>query len=234
MPTLELSEDFESGSLAAYSSAGAAVIDATAALEGALGLHTTGAGAQSIGYSPPAGETLSVQRFTFKVPAGGTPTGAAAVLMQVHTVGLVNFQIRVSTAGVLQAIVTSGAAVSGPTVVEGTEYRIDARCDCSGATFTLDWQVNGVAQGQATSAKAADTISASSGEKLANVTAGVTAFTCYFDSWAISRVSADYPIGAPVAPGDSTDVGPGFFVAAPSVAHAGGYLPRELRAGARR
>lgn len=198
MPTLELDEGFESGSLAAYGSAGSATIDATAALEGSLGLHTTGAGAQNISYSPSAGKTLHVGRFTFKVPTGGLPTGAIAVLIQVRTASAKNFQIRVSQTGVLSAIITGGTAQNGPTVTEGTEYVIDLKADCSGTTFTLDWQVNGTAQTQATlSGTTASTISTSSGEKLANTTAGVTAFTCYFDSWAISRTAADYPIGSP-------------------------------------
>src|SRR5690242_13498482 len=115
MPTLEHNEDFESGSLAGYSSGGSSVIDATAALEGSLGLHTTGAGVQNIGYSPPSGQNLEVTRFTFKIPSGGLPTGAIAILYQIRTASAVNFQIRVNASGVMTAIITGGTAQTGPT-----------------------------------------------------------------------------------------------------------------------
>jgi hypothetical protein len=103
--------------------------------------------------------------------------------------------ITVDSGGVLRAKVEAGTAQTFSSVTTGVWYRLDLRYDTSGATWALDWQVDGVAQTQATEGSHSASTGAKSlilgVENSANTTCNVN-----YDDVAASITTGDYPIGA--------------------------------------
>lgn len=92
--------------------------------------------------------------------------------------------------------VGAGTVRQGPTCAVDTWYRIDVHWDTSGATATLQWAIDGVAQTDATVASAAaDTASIQVGQ-----TTNTTG-TSYMDDFICGDAAADYPFGAGVVLG---------------------------------
>jgi hypothetical protein len=96
----------------------------------------------------------------------------------------------------LEARVEAGTpqAGSGVTISTGVWYRFDVKYDTSGATWTFDWQVDGVVQTQATEGGH----STSTGfKRLDMVVFNSAAVTTNYnvDDVAGSLTSGDYPIG---------------------------------------
>jgi len=72
-----------------------------------------------------------------------------------------------------------------------TWYRVDFRFDVSGATSTIDWQIDGVDQTQATRTVAASSIT------IFNLGISIAAIgNVYYDDVVLSATTGDYPIGA--------------------------------------
>lgn len=106
----------------------------------------------------------------------------------------VGFAINVegTAAHRIYARVEGGTVQYGPEIVVDTWYRVDMKGYCNHATTqTLDWQVDGVSQTQATLVTAATTFTffviGNNGNNSANT---------YFDDIIVSTTSSDYPIGA--------------------------------------
>ena len=137
----------------------------------------------------PASQTYEVGRFYVRVDAApSTATG----LLRWDTAGGVSFYITLSAARVLSASIIGGTERFGPTLSLGTWYRIDFRLYCGGATYTIDWQVEGVAQTQATlGSQAASTFSATL-TRLGSSSSCTHDF--HFDDVVISNTTGDYPI----------------------------------------
>ena len=77
-----------------------------------------------------------------------------------------------------------------------TWYRIDLRVNVSGTTFTVDWQINGTAQTQASwTGQTATTISSIF---FGHPTGNTGWPSVSFDSYSVSGTAADYPLGPPV------------------------------------
>lgn len=102
-------------------------------------------------------------------------------------------QFRINTDGTISALFNGGTAQTKTgSVCDSTWHRIDFRADTSVTNaFTLDWQVDAVAQTQATRAlTAADNTTFQIG------TAGTAPnLTFYVDDLVMSATSGDYPIG---------------------------------------
>jgi hypothetical protein len=87
---------------------------------------------------------------------------------------------------------SSGDTYWATTLAVDTWYRVDFRANCSGTTWTMDWQVNGVAQTQVS-------IFVGAADTFATTNVGVQdTGTCvlYFDDIVMSATTGDYPIGA--------------------------------------
>jgi hypothetical protein len=197
---LELTEGFESGSLAGYGTTGTPTIVSTEHNSGANSLQINGASAiESIQYIPnPVAPQVSVGRIYFKfntMPGVGT----SVTIVVPHTNTAKNASMRVTAAGAMQCLWTGGTSqtIAGLTVVAGQWYRLDWKAVVGpGTTLTLDATVNDGATDfplgtQATLADVATTIGT---EIIGNNNA--TTADLYLDDLAISRTAGDYPIGA--------------------------------------
>ena len=101
-----------------------------------------------------------------------------------------SFDIRITSAGVLQAIVGAGTLQTGPTVSTAQWYRFDFDFNSSGATATLDWQVDGTSYTQATQAQASVNITSFNVGIQTSTTAEM-----FFDDIILSFTGDDYPFG---------------------------------------
>jgi len=138
----------------------------------------------------PASQTYEVGRFYVRVDAAPS---AATGLLRWDTAGAVSFYIGLSTARVINASIVGGTQQNGPTLELNTWYRIDFRLYCGGATYTIDWQVEGSAQTQATlGSQAASTFSTTT-TRVGSSSSCTHDF--YFDDVVISNTTGDYPIG---------------------------------------
>ena len=114
----------------------------------------------------------------------------------VATVGASSFRIRLRAAPNKLSMLAIAGTVreSAEAISTGTIYRIDFRAAISGTTLTIDWQIDGVDQTQATgTVTAGDKIT---GELyLGNYVAADT-MTLTVDDLKITDTSGDYPLGA--------------------------------------
>ena len=99
--------------------------------------------------------------------------------------------IYIDNSNVLGVYVGSGVAQTYGTIPTNQWVMIEWNIDTSGATATMDWRVNGVAQTQATYAQAAADIT----ELEMGIGSDVTA-TMYVDDIIMSTSASDYPFGA--------------------------------------
>lgn len=207
MPTLEVNDGFESGSLAAYGQTGTPTIVNSPVNSGSNSLQINGVTAtEYIAWIPsPVGATISVGRLFFRfntMPGVGTSVTIAVP----RTNNALNFNMRVTTTGVLQVLWTGGSTVTVPTlaITTGQFYRLDWQADCtsSGGNMVGTCTVNDGATdfplgSNATVAGVATTFGE---ERIGNNNA--TTADLYIDDLAISRLLGDYPIGAlPTASG---------------------------------
>lgn len=88
--------------------------------------------------------------------------------------------------------VAAGTVRQGPTCAVDTWYLVDLHLDTSGATKTLSWQIDGVAQTDATAAVTAADLPEI---RLGHATTGATG-TSYFDDFLFGDAITDYPFGA--------------------------------------
>lgn len=131
--------------------------------------------------------TLKVISFYIKVIS--LPSARSRVFASVADIhGL----IQLDTDGTLDASVAGGGVVAGPSVNDGAWHRVDLRYDSNPATHTLDWQVDGSAQTQATGAG----VAASNQTAFYVGTNQAETFTVDIDSLVVSATTGDYPIGA--------------------------------------
>lgn len=193
---LEFTEDFE-GTLAAWGTAvGTPTITTDSVRAGVNGLKVTGVGPQYLPRTPsPATPTVLVDRFYFRIPTGGYPTGTACTLWLARTAIPTTFRIRVDvTTHNLQAQIGSGTVQTFGVPSLDTWYYVDVRVNSTNGT--IDWQVNGVAQTQATG---------TTGSTFSSIRLGcenaTTGMTIHYDDIAQSQTSGDYPIGALVGGG---------------------------------
>ena len=141
----------------------------------------------------PFGNIL-VGRFAMRLAA--VPAGALNVDVVYITIsgqGYPTFTL-VDTPLRLKVTVGTGTPQYGPTLSLNTWYVIDFKVDSSGATTTFDWQVDAVAQTQATKVQTSTAISwcTFGGGYLP---AGDTV-DLFLDDIVLSLTAADYPFGA--------------------------------------
>jgi len=97
--------------------------------------------------------------------------------------------------------------LSGMTAIAGAWHRLDIRVNVSGTTWTVDWQIDGVAQTQATSTgQVAQTIGGT-GVYFGHPSGFSVAVTVFFDTYSVSQTSADYPLGVPPKVAAASDTG---------------------------
>src|SRR5690349_5764556 len=143
----------------------------------------------------PVNVQVAVARAYIYIPTGGLPSANSTLVGWQITTAATTAGFQVSTAGVARAVVGSGTAVvSAITMNLNQWYRVDLRLNITGTTWTLDWQVDGAAQTQATWASQA-TNDSIQGLRLGSSSTTAT-YTAYFDDVILSETSGDYPIGA--------------------------------------
>jgi len=179
------------GGLFDYVTGTALAVGATAARTGSYGLRiyptTT---ATSIGKLVAGTPTYVVGRVYVRFAT--KPSATTDIIWQVCGTPIFTISFVQSTSK-FRAQITGGTSQAGPDVVVDTWYRIDFRFYCGGTTWTIDWQVDGVDQTQATLG----------GQSASTFTTG-TRIGCgdaitmdmYVDDVARSETSGDYPIGA--------------------------------------
>ena len=199
MATLVYVEGFEHGVISAsggglFSSiTNAPTADATTRRTGAYSMrcYKTVAATCFVAFpTQPASQTYEVGRFYVRIAAApSVETG----LLRWDTAGGVSFYILLTAARAIKAQVIGGSAQTGPTLALDTWYCIDFRLYCGGATYTIDWQVDGSAPTQATlGSQVASTFSATA-TRFGSTASGT--FDLYFDDVVISNATGDYPIG---------------------------------------
>lgn len=155
---------------------------------GSYGLRCPAVGAQTnwaktVGA---AAQSLWVISFYFRVPSWSASTHQ---LFSLNTAAAYCYLQLITGTHVLQARVTGGSWVNGPTLSLDTWYKVDLKIDVSGATNTLDWKVNGTDYTQATSAAGLTTGTTISLGVLNAVTAEV-----WYDDLAVSFNLSDFPL----------------------------------------
>lgn len=88
-----------------------------------------------------------------------------------------------------------GVAQTSSAITTNTWYRIDLLYDVSGTTWTCDWELDGVAQGQLTFANGAAGTGAVS-LVFGMSSTGASVYKANITDFIASNTSADYPIGA--------------------------------------
>lgn len=87
----------------------------------------------------------------------------------------------------------TGSVVSALKIVPRGWYRLDVHIDTSGSTYTIDWQITGNVQTQATASGGAAAYWAFPSCGIENA-AGWTG-TLYFDDFAVANAASEYPLG---------------------------------------
>lgn len=144
--------------------------------------------ATNLRFLTPSGvTTVLVGSFYFRSTAN--PSALTDIFRIVDANG--DFFIRVTTGGLLQALIQAGTGqTSATTVTDGVWHLIDFYANSAGGTATLDVSLDGVALTQATHVQAS-----------ANLTtpfigqAGITTFTAWYSDIVLSATSGDHPIG---------------------------------------
>lgn len=80
--------------------------------------------------------------------------------------------------------------VSTNTIAADTWYRVDLRADFNSNPRTIDWQIDGVAETQASKA-----VAGSTGNQVRFGTTAAQTYTAHYDDVIVSVTSGDYPIG---------------------------------------
>lgn len=101
--------------------------------------------------------------------------------------------------------VTVGSPVDGPSVSLNTVYQIDCRMITNGATWTLEWQVDGVAQPTLTKTGKSNTPLAFGPSAWSTGTTATGTWVFRFDDLCLSATSGDYPIGPRTVIGFTVD-----------------------------
>ena len=175
--------------------AGSISFDTTTKRTGAASLKVTESGAAicKIGGLIAASQNVIVQSVYILMTAA--PSVTSRILSNFITAGegATQFDVVAST-GVLQCKCGDGTAQNGPSITDGAWHRLDYYADLSGATKTVKWTVDGVAQTDATSTTNTATAYATQcphyGTNISTHTA-----TVWFDDALLSHTAADYPIG---------------------------------------
>ncbi len=156
--------------------------------KGALKCVGDGATAQTVRNTLPASIRLTVGSFYIKYAAA--PPATTTVF---STTASSAFQLQVTTDGKLNAIVAGGVTqVTAASLADGLWHLLDYRFDSSGASSTIDWQVDGVAQTQATKVQAAND---QTPWIMGPSTVANTA-TFFYSDFCLSATTGDYPLGA--------------------------------------
>jgi hypothetical protein len=169
--TLRLCTGFEFGTTSGWtignagnkivdSVGGSPAVDAAAAITGSYGLLIdTSAAAENVTWTTDtlgAGQNRAVAVLKIR---WDTLPGANAEVCRFSVTGQPDGEIWYNSAtGKLAATMEGGSFVDGPTVAADTVYQLELSYDCSGATYTLNWWVDGAAQTQASIAGTASTI----------------------------------------------------------------------------
>jgi hypothetical protein len=191
-------DDFESGGLTGWTQQGSPAVDATAKNFGTYGLHiTASAASEYISKSFPASTKMYVGRLYFKIVS--LPAAKQGIVVATGTNGM---RLYVRNNGAISAQSQAGTEIiTAGTYNDSAWHRLDWRFDrTGGSNATIDWQVDGAAQTQATSASAA--------ADMLEMRLGVDGTaTCeyYIDQLVGSDVSGNYPFGAYVPPSTMTD-----------------------------
>src|SRR3990167_1296437 len=151
----------------------------------------------AVHYLPSATRRL-IGRFYFRFNTFPTQAGSRLIAYLANVSGDMGFYFNTATSKI-EAFIYTGTVQAGPTLALNTWYRLDFDFNSSGATATIDWQVDGVAQTQATNVQAASDMIHFDIEL--NATNGVI----FYDDIILSATAADYPFGAGKVIGYSPD-----------------------------
>ena len=117
------------------------------------------------------------------------PTSDVNLIRLANSNGNLGIWYRSSGTNLVASIGTGGDA-SGPAVTTNVWYVLDWDAASSGATATLDWQVDATPQTQATNSQATASMTLFGFGALTTTTADM-----YFDDIILSYTAADYPFG---------------------------------------
>jgi hypothetical protein len=132
------------------------------------------------------GSTTHVVRFYVRIAT--TLSGTTVIYQASNAQG--DMRIRLTSGRIVQACINN-TAVSGPTLNLSQWYRIDARFLTATSTATIDWQVDGSAQTQATLSQASANMTSAN---LGIITSRTGALN--FDDILADNSSSTYPLGA--------------------------------------
>jgi hypothetical protein len=158
----------------------------------AMQVNKSSAGSSKIDFDQTGGATdKGVMRFAIRF---SSMPGAVVDLARVKATAGTNATFRVTNTDVFRVGVGGQTVDSSTTLVAGRWYLIDIRFDPTVANArTIEWYIDGVLQPQATgtTVEAASTIS---GFQLGSPTVA-DVVNVFYDDWACSLTSADFPIG---------------------------------------
>ena len=128
------------------------------------------------------------------IRVGTAPSATTALIRQSHAQTYFHIGYNQATSQ-FYAQVGINTAQAGPTVELDTWYRIDYRFSADATTYTIDWQVDGIDQTQATKGSLTAAVFLATTYFRLGLFAAVTG-DIYFDDFVLSETSGDYPIGA--------------------------------------
>ena len=169
--------------------------DTTIKHTGLASLKVVESGAAACGIYPIIAASQNVIVGSMYIYMDANPSVNSRIMCSFVTAGVGATLCDVTTAGVIRMQCGDGTVQSsGITVTDAAWHRLDWYSDISGATKTVKWTVDGVAQTDATSttntATAYNTANPALGSNISTHTA-----TCWYDCLLLSHIAADYPIG---------------------------------------
>jgi hypothetical protein len=125
---------------------------------------------------------------------GAYPVAAANSFIRIIVTSGSSIIINLDTAANsrIYARIGAGTQRNSGTIATGAWHRLDFRAYCGATTFTLDWQIDGADQTQAT----LGSTTATTFTFVELGSANAAAYDLTYDDVIISATSADYPIGA--------------------------------------
>ncbi len=128
------------------------------------------------------------------------PTTNSDILSVSTSTGGMVAHFALGTSGNLRATAGFGTAQVGPVVTDGLPHRLDAHINTNGATWTVDWYVDGVAQTQAT-------VAGTAGTGIARIVFGSSTnahnATWTWDDCILSVTPADFPMSQFIGAGQA-------------------------------
>jgi hypothetical protein len=175
-----------------FTGGGSPAIDAGVKRYGSYSLliNKTGAGINYVRKIPTGTNGIVVARFAFRLASLPSANVGALFTVAPNAGNAVRIKYDLATQK-LKMTLGSASVLAGSTISATTWYVIDVRTDVAANPRTVDWQIDGVAQGSASSSETGSTVS---GVRLGGDVSG-DVYTANYDDFLMSETATDYPIG---------------------------------------